>query len=144
VLAAQVNATNVQLTIIKDALIISRHRYRLQRYAESRFQLLPEFSSSFGSKPVSSSNSGRSEQSTTLAAIICLISQRSGDEMRFIALRSLASSSSGMSTRGTVAGRSGLRALSSASMPDAPKVASLRRDPDGLRSSPVCWSTSCK
>ena len=69
---------------------------------------IPE-SSSFGRTPVSSSKSGNSLTSITLAAAICFHSHFSGDDIRCTRFLSLDSFCSGTDTRGTI-GRSGLRA----------------------------------
>ena len=109
---------------------------RLPRLPDS-----PE-SSSLGSRPVSSSKSGSCDLSMTLAAIICLISQRSGDETRLkVRWQGAIPSCWGTSASGSVTGRSGLRASSSGWGSSEPlRVLVLV----GFRSSPLAWSTSCR
>lgn len=98
-------------------------------------------SSSLTMIPDSSSKSGSSDLSMTFAAIICWISNLSGEDMRWYRrFFSLASSMSGTcSTRGIDEGRSGFLASTWLLWISPPTNVFVF---DGFRSSPVSWSTS--
>lgn len=98
-------------------------------------------SSSLTMIPDSSSKSGSSDLSMTFAAIICWISNLSGEDMRWYRrFFSLASSMSGTcSTRGMDEGRSGFLASTWLLWISPPTNVFVF---DGFRSSPDSWSTS--